>query len=67
MEKKVCLVVIDGWGLAPPSPGNAITNAHTPVMDTLSSTQPFAKLYASEVKKKKRKKKKVFKILFLFK
>jgi 2,3-bisphosphoglycerate-independent phosphoglycerate mutase len=31
----VCLVVLDGWGLAPPGPGNAISLARTPVFDAL--------------------------------
>jgi 2,3-bisphosphoglycerate-independent phosphoglycerate mutase len=31
----VCLVVLDGWGLAPPGPGNAVSLAHTPVFDSL--------------------------------
>jgi 2,3-bisphosphoglycerate-independent phosphoglycerate mutase len=32
---KVCLVVLDGWGLAPDGPGNAISLADTPVFDEL--------------------------------
>lgn len=32
---KTCLIVIDGWGIAPPSPGNAITQAKTPNMTAL--------------------------------
>jgi 2,3-bisphosphoglycerate-independent phosphoglycerate mutase len=32
---KVCLVVLDGWGLAPDGPGNAISLAKTPVFDEL--------------------------------
>ncbi len=31
----VCLIVLDGWGLAPEGPGNAISLAHTPVFDEL--------------------------------
>ena len=31
----VCLVVLDGWGLAPAGPGNAISLAKTPVFDEL--------------------------------
>src|SRR5204862_97196 len=31
----VCLVVLDGWGLAPPGPGNAVAQANTPVFDEL--------------------------------
>ncbi len=33
----VCLVVLDGWGLAPPGPGNAVDLAETPVFDELWS------------------------------
>lgn len=31
----VALVVLDGWGLAPPGPGNAVELADTPVFDDL--------------------------------
>jgi 2,3-bisphosphoglycerate-independent phosphoglycerate mutase len=31
----VCLVVLDGWGIAPPGPGNAVELADTPVFDDL--------------------------------
>jgi 2,3-bisphosphoglycerate-independent phosphoglycerate mutase len=31
----ICLVVLDGWGLAEPGPGNAIELADTPVFDEL--------------------------------
>ncbi len=31
----VCLVVLDGWGLAEPGPGNAVSLASTPVFDGL--------------------------------
>jgi len=31
----VCLVVLDGWGLAEPGPGNAVALADTPVFDAL--------------------------------
>jgi len=30
-----CLVVLDGWGLAPAGPGNAVSLARTPVFDEL--------------------------------
>ncbi len=32
---RVCLVVLDGWGLAEPGPGNAVELADTPVFDEL--------------------------------
>ncbi|GAU91515.1 hypothetical protein RvY_03753 [Ramazzottius varieornatus] len=36
-ETKVCLIVIDGWGLSEEKTGNAILNANTPVMSGLST------------------------------
>lgn len=36
---KVCLVVIDGWGISEEKHGNAILNANTPVMSKLSQVQ----------------------------
>jgi len=43
----VCLVVLDGWGLAPGGPGNAISLAETPVMDRLWAAYPHAQLRTS--------------------
>jgi len=43
----VTLVVLDGWGCAPPSPGNAVELAATPVFDRLWRDYPHAKLAAS--------------------
>jgi 2,3-bisphosphoglycerate-independent phosphoglycerate mutase len=43
----VALVVLDGWGCAPPGPGNAIELAETPVFDRLWATYPHATLDAS--------------------
>ncbi|KAM7281589.1 2,3-bisphosphoglycerate-independent phosphoglycerate mutase [Ixodes scapularis] len=34
---KVCLIVIDGWGVSDDPHGNAILNARTPVMDGLAA------------------------------
>jgi 2,3-bisphosphoglycerate-independent phosphoglycerate mutase len=42
-----CLVVLDGWGLAEPGPGNAVTLARTPVFDGLWETYPHTTLTAS--------------------
>jgi 2,3-bisphosphoglycerate-independent phosphoglycerate mutase len=39
-----CLVVLDGWGIAPPGPGNAILLADTPVFDALWETYPHTQL-----------------------
>ena len=36
----VCLVILDGWGLAEPGPGNAVELANTPVFDELWEKHP---------------------------
>ncbi len=43
----VALVILDGWGLAPPGPGNAVELADTPVFDELWQRYPHATLRAS--------------------
>jgi 2,3-bisphosphoglycerate-independent phosphoglycerate mutase len=43
----VALVILDGWGLAPPGPGNAVELADTPVFDKLWAEYPHATLKAS--------------------
>ena len=43
----LALVVLDGWGLAPPGPGNAISLADTPVFDELWERYPRTQLSAS--------------------
>ena len=43
----VCLVILDGWGLAPPGPGNAVEQADTPVFDELWSSCATTQLDAS--------------------
>ncbi len=43
----VCLIVLDGWGIAPPGPGNAISLARTPVFDDLAARCPHSALSAS--------------------
>jgi 2,3-bisphosphoglycerate-independent phosphoglycerate mutase len=40
-------VVLDGWGCAPPGPGNAVELAETPVFDRLWRTYPHTTLEAS--------------------
>jgi 2,3-bisphosphoglycerate-independent phosphoglycerate mutase len=44
--KRVCLVVLDGWGLAEPGPGNAVEQADTPVFDGLWERYPHTTLTA---------------------
>jgi len=47
MKKMLTMVIMDGYGIAPPSPGNAVTNAFTPVLDELYKTCPHTTLSAS--------------------
>jgi 2,3-bisphosphoglycerate-independent phosphoglycerate mutase len=43
----VALVILDGWGCAPPGPGNAVDLADTPVFDRLWAGYPHTTLKAS--------------------
>jgi 2,3-bisphosphoglycerate-independent phosphoglycerate mutase len=45
--KPVVLIVLDGWGVAPDSEGNAITRAQTPVMNRLITGYPAMTLSAA--------------------
>ncbi len=45
--KLVTLVILDGWGIAPAGPGNAVELADTPVFDALWARYPHATLAAS--------------------
>ena len=40
----VCLVILDGWGIAAPGPGNAVQLASTPVFDALWASYPHTEL-----------------------
>jgi len=42
--RPVVLCILDGWGLAPPGPGNAVARAETPVFDRLMRDCPHATL-----------------------
>ena len=42
----VCLVILDGWGLAEPGPGNAVDLADTPVFDELWERHAHTQLTA---------------------
>jgi 2,3-bisphosphoglycerate-independent phosphoglycerate mutase len=44
--ERVCLVILDGWGLAGPGPGNAVSLARTPVFDELWRSAPHTTLRA---------------------
>jgi 2,3-bisphosphoglycerate-independent phosphoglycerate mutase len=43
----VVLVILDGWGCAPPGPGNAVELAETPVFDRLWAEYPHTTIKAS--------------------
>ncbi len=43
----VVLVILDGWGIAPPGPGNAVLLADTPVFDRLWAAYPHTQIEAS--------------------
>lgn len=45
--KSVCLIVLDGWGIAPPGPGNAITLAQPRRIDALWQDHPHTALDAA--------------------
>ncbi len=46
-SKLAILVVLDGWGVAAPGPGNAITQAELPNMNRFLATYPHTQLGAS--------------------
>ncbi len=43
----ILLIILDGWGIAPDGPGNAVSLANTPVLDRLLATYPHATLKTS--------------------
>jgi len=47
MRKQLTMVIMDGYGLTAPSPGNAVANAPTPNLDELFSDNPHTELSAS--------------------
>ena len=46
-KKLTALIILDGWGVAPPSKGNAITLAKTPAIDRLYELYPSTTLGAT--------------------
>ena len=47
MSKKAVLIILDGYGLAAPTAGNAIAQAKKPNLDRLFSQNPCTTLSAS--------------------
>jgi len=47
VPRPVCLVILDGWGLLPPGPGNAVELAATPTFDALVRACSHSTLVAS--------------------
>jgi 2,3-bisphosphoglycerate-independent phosphoglycerate mutase len=47
MKKPFVLIILDGWGIAPPSKGNAIALANTPAMDKFYKIYPNTTLNAT--------------------
>jgi len=45
--QKTALIILDGWGIAPKSSSNAISQAHTPFMDHLLAEYPNSQLLTS--------------------
>ncbi|MEK7516563.1 MAG: 2,3-bisphosphoglycerate-independent phosphoglycerate mutase [Patescibacteria group bacterium] len=45
--RPVVLIILDGWGVAPPSDGNALARADTPVLDRLIRTYPAMTIMSS--------------------
>jgi 2,3-bisphosphoglycerate-independent phosphoglycerate mutase len=45
--KPVMLLILDGWGIFPPGPGNAIHLARTPHLDRLLAAYPHTRLQTS--------------------
>lgn len=50
MTKPIVLIILDGWGLAPPGPGNAISQANLKHIPRLWSSFPHTQLAASGAK-----------------
>lgn len=44
--QRAVLIILDGWGLAPDGPGNAVSQADTPVFDELWAAYPHTTLTA---------------------
>jgi len=47
IPKPIVLLILDGWGIAPPGPGNAIALANTPNIKRFWNSHPHTRLDAS--------------------
>jgi 2,3-bisphosphoglycerate-independent phosphoglycerate mutase len=47
LKKLVCLTILDGWGIAPPGPGNAISQANTININRFWASYPHTQLQAA--------------------
>ena len=47
VKNRACLIIMDGYGIAPPSAGNAVTTADKPNLDSLFARFPHSQLQAS--------------------
>lgn len=47
VKNPVLLLILDGWGVAPPSPGNAITQSNTPNFNKYKASYPNTLIHAS--------------------
>jgi len=47
MKRPWMLMILDGWGLAPAGPGNAVTTARTPNLDAAFARYPHARVECS--------------------
>lgn len=45
--RPVVLIIMDGWGIAPPGRGNAVVLANTPTISSISAAFPHTRLQAS--------------------
>jgi 2,3-bisphosphoglycerate-independent phosphoglycerate mutase len=46
-NRPIVLLILDGWGIAQPGNGNAVSSAHTPYYDEIVNEYPWTKLSAS--------------------
>lgn len=47
IQRPIALIILDGWGVSDPNPGNAVALAHTPNYDEICKRYPRTNLAAS--------------------